>query len=87
MLCRHIGHDASVVDFTADLIVDFVEAQRASGISAASIRRRMSVLRIFAKWLADSQLLDLDPWSSQVSLEIRKPRRLPRALPWSELVA
>ena len=84
MLCRHIGLEARVVDFTADLIVDFVEAQRAAGISAASIRRRMSVLRVFAKWLVASQLLDLDPWS-QVSLEIRKPRRLPRALPAADL--
>jgi site-specific recombinase XerD len=86
VLCRHIGLDARVVDFTADLIVDFVEAQRAAGISAASIRRRMSVLRIFAKWLVASELLDLDPWT-QVSLEIRKPRRLPRALPVGDLNA
>ena len=84
VLCRHIGLDARVVDFTADLIVGFVEAQRASGISAASIRRRMSVMRIFARWLVDCQLLDLDPWS-QVSLEVRKPRRLPRALPAGDL--
>jgi len=79
-----MGLEARVVDLTADLIVDFVEAQRAAGISAASIRRRMSVLRVFAKWLVTNQLLDLDPWS-HVSLEIRKPRRLPRALPAADL--
>jgi len=84
VFCRHVGHEATVSDFTTDLIVSFVEAQRTAGISAASIRRRMSVLRVFSRWLVSNEHLDLDPWN-QVSIEVRKPKRLPRAVPTGEL--
>lgn len=84
LLCRHVGEEAHVSDFTPDLIMDFVQAQRTAGISAASLRRRVSVLRIFAKWLVTSELLEIDPWS-KVTLEIRKPRHLPRTLTGEDL--
>jgi len=84
VFCQQVGHEAKVADFTAELIVDFVEAQRAAGISAASLRRRMSVLRIFSRWLVSNRLLEFDPWS-QVSLEVRKPKQLPRAVPAGDL--
>jgi site-specific recombinase XerD len=84
-LGNYMGHDAYVHDISADLILTFVEDQRAAGLSAISLGRRVTALRSFSRWLVLTEVLSTDP-SSQLSLKIRRPRRLPRAIPAGELV-
>ena len=83
-LCLHMGVDAHVRDLSSDAIVGFIESQRSAGLSGASIRRRMSTLRAFSRWLISTQQLDMDPWT-QVAVHIRKSRTLPRPIPPSDL--
>jgi site-specific recombinase XerD len=83
-LCAHMGVDAHVRDISSDAILAFVEAQRSAGLSGASIRRRMSTLRAFSRWLISVDQLDIDPWT-HIAVRIRKSRTLPRPVPPAEL--
>jgi site-specific recombinase XerD len=83
-LTRHVGPDSQVTVISPDSIVDFVQAQRATGITATTIRRRLAGLRCFCRWLVENEHLESDPWA-QVSLQIRKRRTLPRPVPPSDL--
>jgi len=83
-LTRHVGLDARVTDISSDTIVGFVQAQRATGIRATTIRRRLAGLRCFCRWLVDNNHRDSDPWAN-VALQIRKRRTLPRPVPPSDL--
>jgi site-specific recombinase XerD len=81
---RHLGPEAPVRRLDGHCLIDFVETQRASGLSPASLRRRVSGLRGFCGWLVASRLLDADPWAG-VEISLGRSRRLPRALPTQEL--
>ena len=83
-LCNYMGPDAPVDDVSGDLIVNFVEVQRAGGLSATSLRRRLTALRSFSRWLIAIGALNSDPWS-QMSLQIRRSRKLPRTVPAVEV--
>jgi site-specific recombinase XerD len=80
----YMGVDAGVAEISGALIVRFVEAQRGAGLASTPIRRRMASLRIFSKWLTDNKALPTDPWAG-LSLQVRKPRSLPRSAPKTDL--
>ena len=73
----HVGLHSSVNELSAGDLVNFLEEQRNSGLSPASIRRRMAALRRFCRWLLENDVVAKDPWS-EVSVRVRKPRALPR---------
>ena len=81
---RHLGSEAFVSQLTRTRLVAFVEEQRAGGLSPPSLRRRVSGLRGFCKWLNCEGVLPSDPWAG-VTLAIRRARTLPRALPAHDL--
>lgn len=55
-------HERSQVDqLSHDLVVRFIERQRALGLSDASVRRRLATIKVFSKWLADYGALMADP--------------------------
>jgi site-specific recombinase XerD len=83
---RHCGTRARTTRIDHECLMTFVEHSRAAGLSATSIKRRMSALRGFCKWLIARQLLDGDPWGDIVPLSIGQRRRtLPRTVPAHEL--
>jgi site-specific recombinase XerD len=81
---KHLGMRALVSQIDHECLLVFVEELRASGLSALSIRRRVSGLRGFCKWLLASRLLDCDPWSD-ITLSAGRQRKLPRIVPAHEL--
>jgi site-specific recombinase XerD len=81
---RHLGIRAFVDQIDRDCLVAFMEAQRASGLSSTSIRRRASGLRGFCKWLLSCGLLPSDPWVG-ATVAVGRSRKLPRILPTHEL--
>lgn len=81
---RHMGPCGEVVGLDRECILAFVQAQRADGLSPASLKRRASALRGFCRWLVAQQLLDRDPWNG-ADLTLGRRRRLPRSLPSHEL--
>jgi site-specific recombinase XerD len=85
---RHVGMRAQVGRIDQECVIAFVERSRAAGLSAVSIKRRMSAIRGFCNWLSAQQLLDQDPLSGVGSLSSGPRRRvLPRTVPAHELDA
>lgn len=84
MVERHFGQKARVDQLEQASLVAFIEQQRAGGLGAASVRRRVSGLRGFCKWLVARGLLSSDPWAG-ATIAIRRARHLPRALPAHDL--
>jgi site-specific recombinase XerD len=81
---RFLDADAVVAKIDRDTFIAFVEAQKAGGLSPASLRRRTSALRGFSRWLLSEDMIDVDPWIG-ASLTLGRSRRLPRTLPAHEL--
>jgi site-specific recombinase XerD len=81
---RHLGSRLIVGQIDRDRLLAFVETQRAAGLATTSIRRRVSGVRGFCKWLVARRLLACDPWAG-VSVAARRARPLPRVLPTHEL--
>lgn len=81
---QYLGKQTLVSRLTNPRIVAFIEVQRAGGLSSASIRRRVSGLRGFCKWLLHQGLLQSDPWAG-ASIALARGRKLPRALPGHDL--
>jgi integrase/recombinase XerD len=81
---NHVGAEARVEDISFDLIVGFLEAQRASGLSPASMRRRLAALRSFCRFLSANGLLLTDIWAGG-SLTVKKQKKLPRPVPRTEV--
>lgn len=71
------GRDVEALD--SSTLVDFVESQRSDGLSPASLRRRISALRGFSKWLLAQGLIESDPWPG-ASIAAGRGRKLPRVL-------
>jgi site-specific recombinase XerD len=76
---RHLGLAAQVDAFDQDQLLDFVAAQRAAGLSTASIKRRAAALHGFARWLVLQGFLADVPWPAG-GLALGRTRRLPRCL-------
>jgi integrase/recombinase XerD len=81
---RHLGPNAPIASIDGANLVEFVEALRASGLAAASVRRRAAGVRGFCGWLANSGLLESDPWPGALPVAARS-RRLPRVVPAHDL--
>lgn len=81
---RHLGADTEVAEIDRDSVISFIEKQKAANLSPASLRRRVSALRGFCRWMESQDLLVADPWSG-ASLALGRSRRLPRTLPAHEL--
>ncbi|HEV2755569.1 MAG TPA: tyrosine-type recombinase/integrase [Actinomycetota bacterium] len=81
---RHLGARALVTSIDRDLLLGFIEDQRAAGLSATSIRRRAAGLRGFCRWLQSSELLETDPWAG-AEVCVGRARKLPRLVPGHEL--
>jgi site-specific recombinase XerD len=81
---RHLGPRAWVNDIDGEILVSFLETQKAAGLSSASLRRRASSLRGFSAWMRSQNLLDDDPWRGTKTVASRS-RNLPRVLPAREL--
>lgn len=81
---RHLDPNIDVKELDRESLVSFIEAQKGSGLSPASLRRRSAALRGFCRWLHSRDLLESDPWSG-TSLTLGRSRRLPRILPVHEL--
>ena len=61
----------------ADKLVEFIVLQRQRGLAPATIRRRVSAIRGFCRWLNQVGAVADDPWRG-VDMRIRQPKRLPR---------
>lgn len=81
---RDLGLWADVREVTRDSLVDFMERQKASGLSARSIRRQASALRGFCRWLLSHRLLDADPWAG-TAVPVGRARKLPRVVAGDDL--
>lgn len=81
---RYLGEPGLVGQIDQDRIVGFMEELRADGLSSKSIRRRVSGLRGFCRWLLSRDLLDSDP-SVGVPVHAGRSRALPRIVPQHEL--
>ncbi|HWH09628.1 MAG TPA: tyrosine-type recombinase/integrase [Solirubrobacteraceae bacterium] len=81
---RYLGLLASVAEIDRDRLVEFIEKQRAAGLSSTSIRRRACGVRGFCRWLVSSGVLELDPWAG-TTVAAGRARRLPRIVPTNDL--
>lgn len=81
---RHVGPRAIVEQIDRDCLVNFIEQQRDSGLSPTSLRRRVSGLRGFCRWLLSQGLLSSDPWVG-TTIALGRSRNLPRVLHTHEL--
>ena len=76
-LARLLGSMTPVQRVSADRLVEFIGVQRQHGLAASTIRRRISAVRGFCRWLTRIGELSDDPWRD-VDISIRQPKRLPR---------
>jgi integrase/recombinase XerC len=74
-----IGGDFDINELERSSLLDFLESQRTRGLSSASLRRRASALRGFARWLLAQDLVGSDLWSSE-RVALGRARKLPRVL-------
>jgi integrase/recombinase XerC len=81
---KFTGADLGIDELERSSLVGFLESQRTRGLSPASLRRRASALRGFAKWLLAQDLVGSDPWSGE-SVAVGRARKLPRVLPPQDL--
>jgi len=81
---RHVGGEARVASIDRDVLIAFIENQRALGLSSTSLRRRACGLRGFCAWLESRGLLTADPWAG-VTVAVGRARKLPRLVATSDL--
>ena len=81
---KFTGADLGIDELERSSLVDFLESQRTRGLSPASLRRRASALRGFARWLLAQDLVGSDLWSGE-SVALGRARKLPRVLPPRDL--
>jgi len=80
----YAGARFDVEEIDRNVVVAFIEAQKAAALSPASLRRRAAALRGFCRWLLSQGLIPADPWSG-TNLALGRSRRLPRNLATHEL--
>ncbi|MBS1891550.1 MAG: tyrosine-type recombinase/integrase [Actinobacteria bacterium] len=81
---HHIGSTTQVDQIDRESLISFLELQRDSGLSPASLRRRAAALRGFSRWMLSENLLAEDPWSG-ATIAFGRSRKLPRFLPAHDL--
>lgn len=83
-LQRYLGAGFDVRRLSQPSIEAVIKGQRASGLSEASMIRRIAGIRGFLSWLVTSGLVPSHA-VPRISLRYRRPRRLPRPVPRTEL--
>lgn len=81
---RYVGAGFAASEVEWDNLISFIEREKATNLSPASLKRRAAALRGFCRWMLSQGLLAVDPWNG-ASLALGQPRRLPRTLPAHEL--
>jgi integrase/recombinase XerD len=81
---QHVGARVDAAEINRESLVSFLETQKSAGLSPASLRRRASALRGFCRWMLSEGLVQDDPWTG-ANLSLGRSRRLPRALPATDL--
>jgi site-specific recombinase XerD len=81
---RHLCTGAAVNEIDRQQLLTFVGQQREAGLSVVSIKRRVSAVRGFCRWLRTEELLDGDP-ALDLSVTGVRVRQLPSVVPASEL--
>lgn len=76
-LTGELGASIPASSLHADALVQFIVLQRQRGLAPATIRRRVSAIRGFCRWLDQIGVVANDPWRD-VDMRIRQPKRLPR---------
>lgn len=77
---RFLGHPFAVSDLTEAHFYRYVEHLSSErNLSPTSVRRRLSGLRRFCRWLHQEAIVDEDPMTT-VHIRVSRPRRLPRAI-------
>jgi integrase/recombinase XerD len=56
----NLGRKPKVTDFTPEAIKKFLEGERKAGMKPSTLHRRRVVLKQFAQYLADNNILDID---------------------------
>lgn len=79
-----VGAETDVGELDEPSLIEFLENQRASALSPASLRRRASALRGFSRWLLAQGLVASDPWLG-TRIATRRGRQLPRIIPARDL--
>jgi site-specific recombinase XerD len=81
---QYLGIHATLEQIDRDRLIAFIDRARDTGLSAPSIRRRISGVRGFCKWLLARDLLDADPWAG-TEIVAGRSYKLPRIVPAHEL--
>ncbi|HVO55613.1 MAG TPA: tyrosine-type recombinase/integrase [Solirubrobacterales bacterium] len=79
-----VGAETDVGKLDEPDLIDFLESQKDSELSPASLRRRASSLRGFSRWLFAQGLIASDPWLG-TRIATRRGRQLPRIVPATDL--
>lgn len=81
---RYLGDEVDARMIDRACLLAFVETQKEAGLSPASLRRRVSALRGFCRWMVLQGMLEDDPWGQTV-LILGRSKKLPRIVPTQEL--
>jgi integrase/recombinase XerC len=81
---RCIGPATPVAHIDEARIVAFIEELRDGGLSPKTVRRRVSGVRGFCRWMNSQNLVSVDP-SADLSATVGRSRPLPRTVPPHEL--
>lgn len=81
---RHVGGRSLARLIDRDQLLGFLEAQRAEGLAATTIKRRASGVRGLCTWLTAGGVLGGDPWAG-LSVSAGRGRKLPRLIPDASL--
>ncbi|HEU5106750.1 MAG TPA: site-specific integrase, partial [Solirubrobacterales bacterium] len=73
---RYLGGRRRIEEIDREGLVSFLEVQKESGLSPASLRRRVSALRGFCRWMLSEGLLESNPWNG-AGIAFGRTRRLP----------
>lgn len=76
-LQRHLGVDVPAESLERTMVTSFFDAQRESGRTAATLRRRAAALRRFCVWLRAEGIVEGDLWPAELVTSGRR-RVLPR---------
>ncbi len=83
-LVAFVGAGVSARQISSVDMLRYVEAQRSEGLASASIRRRVSTVRGFCRWLCATEQMADDPCKG-LEIDLSGPRRLPRPVSASDV--
>ena len=81
---KTLGPRTPIEKINRNSIKTYVDVSFASGLSHATVKRRLACLKAFFKWLESETLIESSPFH-KLDLKIRLPKTLPRNLSTIEL--